>query len=378
MAGLRFSCAAAAALVLAAQAATFDVTNYGAKADGATDCAKAIQAAIDAAATAGGGTVLLPPADNPYLVRDTIQVRSSGIEIYAYGARILLADGAFNGQTKFVFFATGTETAPIRNVALRGLSVDANYFAQTNSKNSKAVVFRLVDDALVEDVRITRPYVGLSFRRCNNALARRVAVSNYSEDGLDAGGDADELPGGKASGITFTGIVVRDAPRAAHDGNGFEIEDGVEGVLIQDSLVENVSSNAVGLRNHKSRDNHSSNVELRNVTIRNVHGDFALFARSAPRDQAAVNSYSNIRLINVETEGAVAFYGPIRGLLLRGGQYGEIHLGFDSTSGKAKEALGLIEASLDGVRARLIRMNGSNGRIELASMAVDRIEATKP
>ena len=44
----------------ALSAATYDVRTYGAKADGTTNDAPAIQSAIDACATAGGGTVLVP------------------------------------------------------------------------------------------------------------------------------------------------------------------------------------------------------------------------------------------------------------------------------------------------------------------------------
>jgi polygalacturonase len=49
--------------------AVFDITAapYLAKADGTTDNTAAIQAAIDAASAAGGGTVLFPPAAQPYL-----------------------------------------------------------------------------------------------------------------------------------------------------------------------------------------------------------------------------------------------------------------------------------------------------------------------
>jgi hypothetical protein len=266
-------------------AAVFDVTRYGAIADGASDAAPGIQAAIDAAAQSGGGTVLIPPASAPYLLRKTLRIRGHNIELAGPGATLQLADGAVNGRTEYTMYAEGSESAPLQRVTLRGFTLDANYFAQSNSRHSKAIVFRFVEHALVEDVTILGPYVGLSFRRgSHHAVARRVTVIDYQEDAFDAGGDADEVSNGVVRDVSFTGVVARDAPRCAPDGNAFEIEDGAQDILIDHALVDNVSGSGAVLRNHKSEglENHSRDVELREVQMRGIRGAYGIAVRAAP------------------------------------------------------------------------------------------------
>jgi hypothetical protein len=365
-------CATAIAL-----ASDFKVTAFGAIADGVTDSTRGIQAAIDAAAKAGGGTVVLPPAPTPYLVRDTIVISSSGISVTGTGARVLLADGAINGKVAPVILFTGAEQNPIRGVSLRGLTVDANYFSQVGAKNSKAVVLKFVEDGVVEDVAVTRPYVGLSIRRSTRVMARRVTVTDYQEDGFDAGGDADEVPGGTAHGITFVDVVARNAMRCAHDGNAFEIEDGAQGVLIQDSLVEDVAGNGAGLRNHNREDDHSSDIELRNVTFRGIHGDFALFVRAASGPAGARNSYRDVRLINLTADAPVAAWGPIRKFQIVGGRFASLQLGFDSPTGPATQATALSDATIENLQADSVRINGGSERVRLSGVRSGDIEEVR-
>lgn len=77
--------------VFSLEGAVFDVTAFGAKADGATESHEAINKAIDAAASAGGGTVLFPPGT--YL-SGSIHLRSNiTIELQS-GAILRAAEGS--------------------------------------------------------------------------------------------------------------------------------------------------------------------------------------------------------------------------------------------------------------------------------------------
>ena len=333
-----------------------DVTRFGAVADGVTDSTRAIQAAIDAAASLGGGRVLFPPASAPYVVSDTIRISSSNIELVGRGAELRLADDAVGGRASPMVLVEGTNEHPVRQVVIGGLAVDANYFAQSNARGSKAVVVRFAEDSRIEDVEIRRAYVGVSVRRSFDIEVRRVTVSDYAEDAFDAGGDADLVSGGLAARISFVDVVARDAPRAADDGNAFEIEDGVETILIEDGLVENVAGNGVGMRNHDTADhiNHSRDVELRRVTLRGIGGAYAVFASARPAVERQWNSYGHVRLVDMYADGLCAFWGPVGGVELTGGRYDTIHIGLDAAGKPVSDPVDrAVLADLDAASIRI-------------------------
>ena len=88
---------------------SFNVTEYGAVGDGTTDDTTAIQAAIDAAALNGGGTVYLPPTSGGYLLdSDALTVTTSGITLKGSGgsATKLILGPNFTGATMVNITAT--------------------------------------------------------------------------------------------------------------------------------------------------------------------------------------------------------------------------------------------------------------------------------
>ena len=81
----------------------YDVTDYGAKGDGATDDTAAIQSAINAAQTAGGGVVWIPPAT--FKVTGTTHaliVTGDNVTIQGTGPGSVIAHGSTTGDTLFV------------------------------------------------------------------------------------------------------------------------------------------------------------------------------------------------------------------------------------------------------------------------------------
>lgn len=77
----------------------FDVTAYGAKADGESDDTAAIQKAIDAAASAGGGIVYFPAGQ--YCVRGALDVKDK-VELRGVNARPApFPDGGLHSRTVY-------------------------------------------------------------------------------------------------------------------------------------------------------------------------------------------------------------------------------------------------------------------------------------
>ena len=70
-----------------ADAPLFDVTQHGARADGTSDCTAAIAETIEAAARTGGGTILIPPAEKPYMISDSINLHSDNLHLSGTGRR---------------------------------------------------------------------------------------------------------------------------------------------------------------------------------------------------------------------------------------------------------------------------------------------------
>jgi hypothetical protein len=241
-----------AAVALRVAAADLDVAQFGAKADGVTDCTPAIQSALDAAVQAGGGRVLIPPAEKPYLVTATLRVTGSNIEIEGDGATLLMADDAVRDSKSHLLFVCGQKDTPVRNVVVRGLALDGNFWNQGKMKPASKPRGLLVEHAekvRIERVRVRRAWVSLAFGRgARDAEAVECEVSQWHNDGFDA---ADG-----ATGVRFIRCAARDALSEKAGGlaggrdGGWEIEDGAQDISLVECLVERTDASAFKVRSH--------------------------------------------------------------------------------------------------------------------------------
>ena len=362
-----------------------DVRDFGAVADGVTDCLPAIQRALEQIVAAGGGDVYFPASEQPYLVGGTIQVRASDTVLSGAGATIKLADAAANGTREqrttesqvHVIHIAGTPQEPLRKVQLLGFTIDANIYRQADYYNPRAVVTEYVRQVLVRDVKIVRTFVGLDFGAGSiDCEARDCVIEDWTEDAFDASGDADKGSGAVTTHIRFLRCHARHAPNST--GNAWEIEDGVRHIRVQDCSVSDVPrGNAFGIRNHWTAGpvDVSRDIELRRVQITAVGGKYGIYSHSAPRGEFPRNRLVDVRLYDVSCDAPVLFYGPLENVEIDGGRFGALHLGWDYGAKNRPEPGG--PRPLQGTRVRIrntrvshLNLNAEAGEFTLQNVLV--------
>ena len=230
-----------------------NVRDFGAKADGKSDDAPAIQRAIEQVAITGG-RVSLPAAIKPYIIRTSLFISADNVELYGPGATIKLADEASGGKIIDCIIIEGTEKKPVSGVRITGLTIDANYWKQTGSANPRGIDSDWATKLVIEKVTIKRPFVGLTFGLgVTHSEARDCTISQWHNDAFDVSGDAKT---GSTHHIRFIRCQARnslnetDGGLAGRRNNAWEIEDGCSDVELVDCVVEDAGGTGFGVRNH--------------------------------------------------------------------------------------------------------------------------------
>lgn len=165
-----------------------NVLSFGAIGDGLADDTLAIQAAVDAAATAGGGMVYFPAGT--YLVSEgpvaglAVVVAANNTHLVGdgVGATIIrLADS----QNKSVVDFRGSAVSLLRNCSLRGVEVDGN---RANQTAGHGVRLSWLADFTIEDFYIHDAChygIGAQAGEISNVKICRGLIENTGGDGID-------------------------------------------------------------------------------------------------------------------------------------------------------------------------------------------------
>jgi sugar lactone lactonase YvrE len=248
---------AAAVLTLVAPAATlptqpvipaglFRVTDYGAVGDGTTNNATAIQAAISAAQTAGGGTIVIPGATGAYLSGPLTLGSNLNLQIDGGATLRALPYASYpNATTSPAHFITVPSGAT--NVAITGngtIEGDGSaWWTAYNSNNN-----------------ISRPRL-IQFTRASNVYIGGIRLQNSPQFHIALSGSG----GSPNTNITAFGLTIT-APSSSPNTDGFD-------PTATNCLIQNCSI-AVGDDNIaiKAQNGNCGNMTIADCTFGVGHG----------------------------------------------------------------------------------------------------------
>ncbi|QYM77807.1 immunoglobulin domain-containing protein [Horticoccus luteus] len=227
-------------------AGVFNVVDYGAVGDGTTNNTASIQAAINAAQAAGGGTIEIPAAASPYLT-GPLTLRSN-MNLQIDGGAILraLPYGTYPNSTTspadLISIASGAT-----NIAITGNGViEGDGAAWWTAYNN--------------DSTISRPRL-LQFTRAANVLVSGITLQNSPQFHLAMSGSG----GTSNSNVTIFGLTVT-APSSSPNTDG--VDPTATNVLIQNCTIS-VGDDNIAI---KAANGPCSNITVADCTFGTGHG----------------------------------------------------------------------------------------------------------
>lgn len=265
------------AQIVFAQQKEFIITAFAAKADGKTNNAKFIQAAINKAAAAGGGKVVVPKGK---FVTGPI-VLKSGVELHLQQGAVLL------GSTNRLDYGNGTAQALISAAAQTNISITGT--GEIDGRGAELVedVYRLLRAGKITDpdwktkrpTEFNRPKL-LLFELCNNVRVTGVTIKNGS------GWIQDYI---RCNNVVIDGITVNSTSYWNND--GIDITNS-KNVSITNCYV-NAADDAVCLKSEGKELDSCVNIYIANCKLRSS-------ANAVKFGTASKGGFRNVVVKNIE------------------------------------------------------------------------------
>jgi polygalacturonase len=267
----------------------FDITKYGAKADGQTDCTAAIAKAIAACAEAGGGRVVVPAGDfltGPVHLKSNVELHLAATNttlkfITDPKAYLPAVFTRFEGMecwnySPFIYALSQVNVAVTGPGTLDGQAGETNWLAWKGQKNKetgtqKAARKRLdvmnnsgvpVNERRFGEGDYLRPNF-IQFNRCRNVLVDGVRIRRS--------------PMWEIHPILCTNVTVRGVDILSHGANN----DGCDPESCCDVLIEkclfDTGDDCIAIKSGRNDDGRrvgvpSQNIIIRDCTMADGHG----------------------------------------------------------------------------------------------------------
>jgi len=222
---LNFIASGAGAVARPVSAKLADVISpldYGAKGDGTTDDTTAIQAAINAITTAGGGTMLWPCL--PYRITRTLTVNISNFAMNMQFATLLLDDPT--GLLDHIKIGNGV--TQVSNVNI----MDGVFTRAQVATAGYALDFSYVDNSTARGCLIfgnSRIFSGVALFECIDVYVRDNTITNCVSTGVFMEGTNSGAL--ETNSCRVEGNLIQFCPM------GINCENWVEGLYIRDNII---------------------------------------------------------------------------------------------------------------------------------------------
>lgn len=265
----------------------FSIAAFGAAADGKTDCTRAIARAIEAAAQAGGGRVVVPPGEyltGPIHLRSRVDLHLEGgatlkfttdPEAYLPAVRTRFEGMDCWNYSPLIYAFEQHDIAITGEGVLDGQASDENWWrwkgrsgAINNQNAARARLARLVANNAPMDQRVfgRGDYFRPSFiepYRCRNVLIEGVRIRRS--------------PMWEVHPLFCTNVIVRGLDIQSHGPNN----DGCDPECCRDVLIENTvfdtGDDCIAIKSGRNNDGRrlglpTENVIVRGCTMKDGHG----------------------------------------------------------------------------------------------------------
>ena len=281
-------------------ATNFDITSFGAYGNGVSNNASAIQQAINAAGTAGGGTVVVSAVGilTNYLSGPITLTNSVSLQINPGTKLQMLPYGSYPGNTSFI---TGSKLHDVEisgsgTIDGQGAAWWSAFAGNTNLARPSMIKISGTTRVLVQGVTLQNPPMYHLVLADGNvgATVQNLTINTYSPspntDGIDLGAtncliqncyisDGDDNISLKPSSTVSADIVISNCTFGT--GHGVSVGSGTTGGL-RDMTVSNCTFNGTdnGIRMKSDRDRGGlvENLRYIDITMTNVANPLIIYS----------------------------------------------------------------------------------------------------